>query len=94
MLVGKEITFTIGHSLPPSNTDADVQRDVGSIEFNGIDLATDLIRTGWARTKENTSKREPTDDELKKRELENEAKQAGRGMWRAEGPPVSWISKM
>lgn len=87
MLVGKEITFTVAHSLPPSNTDADVQRDVGSVEFNGIDLATDLLRTGWARTKEG-SKREPTEDELKKRDLENEAKQAGRGIWRPEGPPV------
>lgn len=88
MLVGKEITFTVTHSLPPSNTDSDVQRDVGTVEFNGIDLATDLLRTGWARTKESTSKREPSDEELKRKDVENEAKAAGRGIWRPEGPPV------
>ena len=86
MVVGKEITFTPTHSLPPSNTDPDVQRDFGNVDFNG-DLAKDLLASGWARTKEG-SKREPTEEDLKKKELENEAKQAGRGLWRPEGPPV------
>ncbi|KAG8759264.1 hypothetical protein FRC14_006340 [Serendipita sp. 396] len=86
MLVGKEVSFTPTHALPPSNTDADVQRDVGTVEYNGVDLATDLLRSGWARTKE-LSKREPTEEDSKRREVENEAKQAGRGIWRPEGPP-------
>ncbi|CAG7854505.1 Staphylococcal nuclease domain-containing protein 1 AltName: Full=100 kDa coactivator; AltName: Full=EBNA2 coactivator p100; AltName: Full=Tudor domain-containing protein 11; AltName: Full=p100 co-activator [Serendipita indica DSM 11827] len=85
LLVGKEITFTPTHSLPPSNTDPDVQRDFGNVDFNG-DLAKDLLASGWARTKEG-SKREPTEEDLRKKELENEAKQAGRGIWRPEGPP-------
>ncbi|KAG8833983.1 hypothetical protein FRC17_009765 [Serendipita sp. 399] len=86
LLVGKEVTFTPTHALPPSNTDPDVQRDVGTVEFNGVDLSTDLLRSGWARIKE-ISKREPTEDDAKRRDLEGEAKQAGRGIWRPEGPP-------
>lgn len=92
MVVGKEVTFTTTHALPASNTDADTQRDIGNVEFNSIDLATDLLRSGWARTKENNSKREPSEEDLKKKELENEAKAAGRGIWRAEGPPVRFKS--
>jgi staphylococcal nuclease domain-containing protein 1 len=87
MVVGKEVTFTTTHALPASNTDADVQRDFGNVEFNGVDLATDLLRSGWARTKDG-SKREPSEEDLKKKELENEARTAGRGIWRPEGPPV------
>ncbi|KIM20084.1 hypothetical protein M408DRAFT_30677 [Serendipita vermifera MAFF 305830] len=87
MVVGKEVTFTVIHALPASNTDPDVQRDLGNVEFNGIDLATDLLRSGWARTKENNSKREASEEDVKKKELETEAKAAGRGIWRAEGHP-------
>jgi staphylococcal nuclease domain-containing protein 1 len=86
--VGKEVTFTPTHALPPSNTDAEVQRDFGTVEFNGIDLSTDLLRSGWAKTKEG-GKREPTEEDLKKKDLENDAKAAGRGIWKPEGPPVS-----
>ena len=91
MVVGKEVTFTTTHALPASTADADVQRDFGNVEFNGIDLATDLLRSGWARTKEGSGKREPSEEDLKKRDLEGEAKAAGRGIWRAEGPPVSGV---
>jgi staphylococcal nuclease domain-containing protein 1 len=92
LLVGKEITFTVTHSLPPSNTDPDVQRDFGTVDLgNGMDLSTDLLKTGWARTKEIT-KREPSEEDLKRKEMENEAKAAGRGIWRAEGPTVGRFS--
>lgn len=71
--------------------DSDVQRDLGNVEFNGVDLATDLLRNGWAKTKEGT-KREPTEEDLKRKDLENEARAAGRGMWKPEGPQVGIIS--
>jgi staphylococcal nuclease domain-containing protein 1 len=56
-----------------------------------MDLSTDLLKTGWARTKEIT-KREPSEEDLKRKEMENEAKAAGRGIWRAEGPTVGRFS--
>ena len=82
--VGKEVSFVSTHSLPPNE---DVPRDLGSAEVGGVDLSSEILKNGWAKTKE--SKREPTDDDLRKRELENEAKSAGLGLWNPHGPKVS-----
>ncbi|KAF8070533.1 hypothetical protein FPV67DRAFT_1025672 [Lyophyllum atratum] len=79
--VGKEISFTSAHSLPSND---DVPRDLGSAEIGGVDLASELLKNGWAKMKE--VKREPTDEDLRKRELENEAKAAGKGFWNPHGP--------
>ena len=82
--VGKEITFVPAHALPPND---DTQRDLGSAEIKGLDLSSELLKNGWAKVKD--SKRgEPTEDELKKRELEAEAKAAGKGIWNPHGPKV------
>ncbi|OBZ67115.1 Nuclease domain-containing protein 1 [Grifola frondosa] len=81
LAVGKPITFTSTHSLPPSD---DVPRDIGSAEIGGVDLASELLKNGWAKLKE--LKREPTEDDVRKRELENEARAAGRGVWNPHGP--------
>lgn len=83
MAVGKEITFTSSHSLPPNE---DVPRDLGNGEINGHDLATELLKNGWAKVKE--IKREPTEEDTKRKELETEAKNAGRGVWNPHGPKV------
>ncbi|KAG6879666.1 hypothetical protein C0992_013202 [Termitomyces sp. T32_za158] len=79
--VGKEITFTSLHSLSSND---DVPRDLGNAEVGGVDLTTELLKNGWAKLKE--IKREPTEEDIKKRELENEAKAAGRGLWNPHGP--------
>lgn len=78
--VGKEISFTSSHSLPSND---EVPRDLGNAEIAGVDLASELLKNGWAKLKE--IKREPTDEDLKKRELENEAKAAGKGLWNPHG---------
>jgi len=93
LLVGKEVTFVGTHQLPPSTTDPGVQRDFGNVEFNGVDLATDLLRTGWVKVKEG-KKGEPSEEDLRKTDLEAEAKSAGRGMWKAEGPTVSTLLRL
>lgn len=90
LVVGKEVTFITTHQLPPSTTDAGVQRDFGNVEFNGVDLATDLLRTGWAKVKEG-KKGEPSEEDLRKKNIEAEAKSACRGMWKMEGPTVSTL---
>ncbi|KAG6842174.1 hypothetical protein C0991_001667 [Blastosporella zonata] len=79
--VGKEITFTSSHSLPSND---DVPRDLGNAEVGGVDLASELLKNGWAKLKE--IKREPTDEDLKRRELENEARTGGKGLWNPHGP--------
>ncbi|KAJ7045614.1 hypothetical protein C8F04DRAFT_1334181 [Mycena alexandri] len=79
--VGKEITFVSTHSLPAND---DVTRDFGSAEIGGHDLTTELLRNGWAKLKD--IKRDPTEEDLRKRELENEAKSAGKGLWNPHGP--------
>ncbi|KAJ2913134.1 hypothetical protein MD484_g7282, partial [Candolleomyces efflorescens] len=80
LAVGKEVSFTTIHSLPSND---DVPRDLGSAEIGGADLSSELLRNGWAKLKE--IKREPSEEDLKKRELENEAKAAGRGIWNPHG---------
>ncbi|KAG9221028.1 hypothetical protein CCMSSC00406_0002372 [Pleurotus cornucopiae] len=79
--VGKEVTFTSIHSLPSND---DVPRDLGSAEIGGVDLSTELLKNGWAKIKE--SKRDPTEEDLKKKEIEIEAKAAGKGVWNPHGP--------
>lgn len=81
--VGKEISFTSTYSLPPND---EVPRDIGSAEVGGVDLASEVLKSGWAKLKE--AKREATDEDLRKKELENEAKTAGKGLWNPHGPQV------
>ncbi|KAJ6499990.1 hypothetical protein C8R47DRAFT_970738 [Mycena vitilis] len=80
LAVGKEVSFVSTHSLPND----DVTRDFGTAEIAGRDLTTELLRNGWAKLKD--IKREPTEEDLRRRELENEAKSAGRGLWNPHGP--------
>ncbi len=89
LVVGKPVTFTSTHSLPPSD---DVPRDIGTAEVNGVDLASELLKNGWAKLKE--LKRDPTEEDLRKRELEAEARAAGKGIWNPHGPKVSCTSSM
>ncbi|KAJ7188134.1 hypothetical protein C8R46DRAFT_10891 [Mycena filopes] len=78
--VGKEVTFVSTHSLPAND---DVARDFGTAEIGGIDVTNELLRNGWAKLKD--IKRE-TEEDLRRRELENEAKAAGKGLWNPHGP--------
>ena len=52
-----------------------------------MDLASELLKNGWAKLKE--LKRDPTDEDLRKKELESEARSAGKGVWNPHGPKVS-----
>ena len=61
-------------------------RDLGRAEIGGKDLASELLANGWAKLKE--IKREPTEDDLKRREIEAEAKAAGKGVWNPHGQQV------
>ncbi|PSR73928.1 hypothetical protein PHLCEN_2v10286, partial [Hermanssonia centrifuga] len=88
--VGKPITFTVAHTV--SSSDDDVQRDIGSAEIGGFDLATQLLKAGWAKLKD--IKREPTEADIKNRELETEAKAAGKGIWNPHGPKARSVEYM
>ena len=46
-----------------------------------------MLKNGWAKLKE--LKREPTDEDLRKKDLEAEARSAGKGVWNPHGPKVS-----
>jgi staphylococcal nuclease domain-containing protein 1 len=76
MAVGKEIMFSSTHSLPPNE---DVPRDFGTAEIAGVDPTVELLKNGWAKVKE--LKREPTEEDIKKKGLESEAKVAEKGLW-------------
>jgi staphylococcal nuclease domain-containing protein 1 len=87
--VGKEISFVSIHSLP-SNDDS--VRDLGNAEIGEHDLATQMLKSGWAKLKE--LKREPTEEDQKKRDLEAEAKAAGKGIWNPHGPQARKVEHM
>jgi staphylococcal nuclease domain-containing protein 1 len=63
-----------------------VQRDIGTAEIAGLDVATELLKAGWAKVKE--TKRDPTEEDIKRKELEAEAQTAGKGLWNPHGPKV------
>ena len=63
-VVGKPVTFTVAHTLPSND---DTIREIGSADCQGVDITIELIKAGWAKLKE--IKREPTEADLKKREL-------------------------
>ncbi|KAF9237524.1 hypothetical protein BU15DRAFT_88689 [Melanogaster broomeanus] len=86
MAVGKPISFTSTHSLPPND---DITRDVGTAEIGGLDVASEMLKTGWAKVKD--LKREPTEDDTRKRELEAGAKAAGKGSWNPHGPQARTV---
>jgi staphylococcal nuclease domain-containing protein 1 len=69
--------------LPPND---DVPRDFGTAEIGGLDVGSELLRSGWAKIKE--LKRDPTEEDLKKKDLEAEAKGTGKGLWNPHGPKV------
>jgi staphylococcal nuclease domain-containing protein 1 len=79
--VGKEIAFISTHSMPSND---EVPRDFGTAEIGGLDVASELLKSGWAKVKE--LKREPTEEDSRKKDLENEAKSAGKGLWNPHGP--------
>ena len=82
-MVGKEVSFASTHSISSS---ADNTRDIGTAEINGLDITIEILKNGWAKLKE--FKREPTEEDLKKREAEAEAKNGGKGVWDPSGPQV------
>jgi staphylococcal nuclease domain-containing protein 1 len=59
-------------------------RDIGTASIGGLDVASELLRNGFAKTKE--IKRDPNEDDLRRRELEAEAKAGSLGMWNPQGP--------
>lgn len=89
LAVGKPVTFTVSHSLPPNE---DVPRDIGTAQIGDLDLASELIRNGWAKVKD--MKREPTEEDLRKRELEKEANAQGKGVWNPHGPKARTVHYM
>ncbi|KIM75079.1 hypothetical protein PILCRDRAFT_827642 [Piloderma croceum F 1598] len=86
LAVGKEISFTSTHSLPPND---DVPRDFGTAEIGGLDVGSELLKNGWTKVKEH--KRDPTEEDLKKKDLEIEAKGAGKGLWNPHGPKARTV---
>ncbi|KAI0344602.1 transcription factor [Trametopsis cervina] len=87
--VGKAVRFTIAHDLPSND---ETERAIGSAEIAGVDVASELLKAGWAKLKD--IKREPTEADLKKRELEAEAKNAGKGQWNPHGPKARTVHYM
>ena len=59
----------------------------GSTGYIGGQLIIELLKNGWAKVKE--LKREPKEEDIKKKELESEASMNGKGVWNPHGPKES-----
>ncbi|KIJ18624.1 hypothetical protein PAXINDRAFT_161466 [Paxillus involutus ATCC 200175] len=81
MAVAKPVSFTSTHSVPSND---DTTRDFGTAEIGGLDVVSEMLKNGWAKVKD--LKREPTEEDTRKRDLEAEAKAAGKGIWNPHGP--------
>lgn len=68
----------------PSNDDT--IREIGSAECQGVDITNELLKAGWVKLKD--MKREPNETDLKRREVETEARNAHKGIWNPHGPKV------
>ncbi|KAF8608810.1 transcription factor [Ceratobasidium sp. AG-I] len=79
--VGKAISFTSTFSLPPKD---DIPSDFGIAEINGQNVANEVLRAGFARCKD--IKREPTEEDTRRKDLETEAHNGMVGMWNPQGP--------
>ncbi len=84
LAVGKQIHFNITHALGPSNDGG--QRDIGTAMVGGADLASEILKNGWAKVKE--GKRDENEEDQKRKALEAKAKEEGTGLWNPEGPKV------
>lgn len=82
-MIGKDVTFDSTHSISssPENT-----RDIGTAEINGLDVTMEILKNGWAKLKD--LKRDPTEEDVKRREAEAEAKNGEKGIWNPNGPQV------
>ena len=83
MSVGKESSFTSLHWLPLNDENS---RDLGNAKIAGIDLATEILKSRWGKLKE--IRREPSEENSRRKELETEAKATGKGIWNRHGPKV------
>lgn len=51
-----------------------------------MDITNELLKAGWVKLKD--MKREPNETDLKRREVETEARNAHKGIWNPHGPKV------
>lgn len=87
LAVGKEISFISIHSLPSND---DIPRDLGNAEIGGVDLTSELLKNGWAKLKE--IKREHSEEDNKRKDIESEARAAGKGVWNPHGPKAHAVN--
>jgi staphylococcal nuclease domain-containing protein 1 len=80
--VGKELAFNSTHSIPSE----EVPKDFGPAWVGGVPVIDEMLKNGWVKCKE--MKRDPTEEDTRRKELENEAKAAGKGVWNPHGPQV------
>ncbi|GAA5875888.1 hypothetical protein JCM3774_001113 [Rhodotorula dairenensis] len=99
LVVGKEVSFTVSYSVPSANGPLEfgiVYVPAANDDGTEIDVAAELVRAGWAKVRD-SAKRDHAggDDESAAtasrraflRDLEEEARAAGRGLWTVDRPP-------
>ncbi|GAA5961162.1 hypothetical protein JCM3765_001249 [Sporobolomyces pararoseus] len=95
LVVGKEVSFSISYTVSTVSPPLEfgivyVQSPTGE---NEVDVAAELVRSGWAKVRESNYKSkgdEPTEEENRKaflKDLEEEAKVMGRGLWSSQDQP-------
>lgn len=73
-IIGAQVQFTVQHT-------SDSGRDYGVVKLNGVDLATEIVRAGYAEVKKSKTDKIPQEKESLHL-LQQEAETLGIGKWR------------
>lgn len=99
LVVGKEVSFTVSYSVPSANGPLEfgiVYVPAANDDTAEIDVAAELVRAGWAKVRDSAKRDHAAGDDESAatasrraflRDLEEEARVVGRGLWSGDRPP-------
>lgn len=88
MLVGKEIKFTVTHTVQTACPPLEFGIVYGGASGE-VDVALEAVKAGWAKVREGGGKSGEEEEGSRKAQLkaaEDEARAAGKGQWAPAGP--------
>ena len=99
LVVGKEVSFTVSYSVPSANGALEfgiVYVPAANDDTAEIDVAAELVRAGWAKVRDSAKRDHAAGNDESAatasrraflRDLEEEARVVGRGLWSGDRPP-------
>ncbi|BGP08133.1 hypothetical protein JCM10049v2_003979 [Rhodotorula toruloides] len=109
LVVGKEVSFSISYTVPSASNPSQplefgIVYVINPTDGSELDVAAELVRSGWAKVRD-SSKRDQAHGDSEDgqavaqrraylRDLEEEAKIVGRGLWSSDRAPQRQVDYM